>query len=94
MAGWSDLWLPDSCLVVLAAVCESHGAKPSLASWPACQHPVRAIGGACVQRDIANSQVQCPSLAPELLGVQDSRSQDLRAVGRQVASMCTGSKKH
>ena len=110
VAGWSDLWLPDHCLVVLlAAARESHGAKPSVASWPACQHPVRALLGVRVSKETwqihrsAAALLSCdsawnkraPSIsAPELLRVQDSRSQDLRAVGKQVASMPTGSKKH
>ena len=48
VAGWSDLCLSGRCLVVLlAAAIESHGAKPSLASWPACQR-------ARVERDMAN----------------------------------------
>ena len=97
------VWLSSLLLLV-----RSRGAKPSVASWPACQRPVRALLGVRVSKETRRIHrsnappLSCDSAwykrapstsAPELRRVQDSWSQDLRAVGKQVGSMRAGSKK-
>ena len=101
---WTVIWLSSLLLFVRAAEPNPpvlSGQRASIQSehyWGrVCRKRHGELTGALPLRSAGtvHGVKGAPSTsAPELLGVQDSRSQDLRGVGTQVASVRTGSKKH